>query len=232
MRIASGNFNLKMMNIQAVLFDMIGTTVQEKVPNTIRNCFRWAFEKHGVTPDNAVIKANRGKDKMVMINIILEQGNHPPNLAWPIFVSFQQNINAHLDNFANANHVKALFDTLKNKGIKIGIGTGLPRAQADKIIEHLAWETDNFDYIGISSELGKARPHPVMILDMMQSLSLTNKQRFLKVGDTLADIEEGKNAGVKTVGVLSGTQPKSLLAQGDPDFLIPNIGAVAELMNA
>ena len=218
------------MKIQAVLFDMIGTTVQEKVPNTIRNCFRLAFEKYGVTPDNAVIKANRGKDKMVMITIILEQGNHPLDLALPIFETFQENINANLANFASAENLTELFQTLQQKGIKIGIGTGLPRAQADKIIEHLKWETDNFHYIGISSELGKARPHPIMIWDMMDSLNLTEKNAFLKVGDTLADIEEGKNAGVKTVGVLSGTQPKNLLAQGHPDFLIHQIIEVADII--
>lgn len=219
------------MRIQAVLFDMIGTTVQEKTPNTIRNCFRLAFEKYGVTPDDAVIKANRGKDKMVMINIILQQGNHPPALVSPIFKAFQQNINANLGNFASADKVTELFQILKRKGIKIGIGTGLPREQCDNIIEHLAWKTDNFQYIGISSELGKARPNPIMILDMMQSLAITDKSTFLKVGDTLADMEEGKNAGVKTIGVLSGTQPKPVLAQGNPDFLIHKIMEVAEIIN-
>lgn len=220
------------MKIQAILFDMIGTTVQEKIPNTIRDCFRLAFEKHGVTPDNAVIRANRGKDKLVMINLILQQGNHPLTLALPIFESFQENINAKLDNFSAADNVPTLFQVLRDKGIKIGIGTGLPRAQADKIIEHLGWKKDNFQYIGISSELGKARPNPIMILDMMESLAITDKQTFLKVGDTLADLEEGKNGGVKTIGVLSGTQPKAVLEKGNPDFLINKIIEVVGIIDS
>ena len=218
------------MKIQAVLFDMIGTTVCEKTPNTIRDCFRLAFEKYGVTPDDKVIKANRGKDKMVMINIILQQGNHPLALALPIFKAFQQNINASLDNFAGADKVEVLFEKLRNKGIKIGLGTGLPRAQFDKIVAHLGWQIVNFQYTGISSELGKARPNPIMILNMMESLGITNKSVFLKVGDTVADIEEGKNAGVKTVGVLSGTQSKAFLAQANPDFLINKIIEVEEIV--
>ena len=40
--------NHQLMKIQAILFDMIGTTVHEKIPNTIRNCFRLAFEKYDV----------------------------------------------------------------------------------------------------------------------------------------------------------------------------------------
>ena len=219
------------MKIQAVLFDMIGTTVREKVPNTIRNCFRLAFEKHGVTPDDKVIKANRGKDKMVMIHIILQQGNHPLALALPIFEAFQQNINASLDNFAGADKVEELFEKLKQKRIKIGLGTGLPRAQFDRIVAHLGWEVANFQYTGISSELGKARPNPIMILKMMESIGITNKSAFIKVGDTVADIEEGKNAGVKTIGVLSGTQSKAVLTQAEPDFLVNNIMEVEEIVN-
>jgi len=218
------------MKIQAVLFDMIGTTVHEKTPNTIRNCFRGAFEKYGVTPDDEVIRANRGKDKMVMINIILQQGNHPPTLALPIFKAFQQNINANLTNFSGADRVEDLFQLLRQKGIKIGLGTGLPREQFDNIIEHLGWEIANFQYTGISSELGKARPHPIMILDMMSLLGVSDKKAFIKVGDTKADIEEGKNAGVKTVGILSGTQPKATLAQAKPDFLIKEIMEVEEIV--
>lgn len=220
-----------MMKIQAVLFDMIGTTVQEKVPNTIRNCFRLAFEKHGVTPDDKVIKANRGKDKMVMINIILEQGNHPLTLALPIFKSFQQNVNTNLDNFVGADKVEVLFQNLRKMGVKIGIGTGLPREQFEKIIEHLAWDKDDFQYIGISSELGEARPNPIMILNMMELLGITDKRVFVKVGDTLADIEEGKNGGVKTIGVLSGTQSKTTLEQGKPDFLINQIKEVEDIIH-
>lgn len=219
------------MKIEAVLFDMIGTTVLEKKPNTIRNCFRLAFEKYGVTPDDKVIKANRGKDKMVMIHIILEQANHPLDLALPIFKAFQQNINTSLDNFGGANNVEILFKRLKQKDIKIGIGTGLPREQFDNIITHLEWPITNFHYTGISSELGAARPDPIMILDMMNSLAMTNKSAFLKVGDTQADIEEGKNAGVKTAGVLSGTQTKKVLAQANPDYLIKEIIELEQIIN-
>ncbi|MGZ8518400.1 MAG: HAD family hydrolase [Chitinophagaceae bacterium] len=42
-----------------------------------------------------------------------------------------------------------------------------------------------------------------MILDMLKKFSL-QKEQFLKVGDTVADILEGKNAGVKTAAILSG----------------------------
>jgi len=43
-------------------------------------------------------------------------------------------------------------------------------------------------------------------------------------------MEEGKNGGVKTVGILSGTQPKALLEKGNPDFLINEIIEITEII--
>ena len=36
------------MKIQAVLFDIIGTTIKEKNPDTINHCFEKAFLNYGV----------------------------------------------------------------------------------------------------------------------------------------------------------------------------------------
>lgn len=207
------------MKVEAILFDMIGTTVLEKKANTIRDCFRAAFKNYGIFPDNQVIKANRGKDKIVMIENILQEGNYLSNLAVPIFQAFQRNVDNRLDNFVAAKNVEGLFTKYRQDGIKIGLGTGLPKEQAVKIMNHLGWKEEDFDYMGFSSVLGAARPNPIMILDMMKLLGLQNKETFVKIGDTLADIEEGQNAGVKTGVVLSGTQSKSILIQSKPDFI-------------
>jgi len=43
---------------------------------------------------------------------------------------------------------------------------------------------------------------------------------------TQADILEGKNAGVRTVAVLSGAQRKKYLIKADPDFLLDSILAL------
>ena len=55
------------MKIEAVLFDIIGTTVKEKDPNTIMNCLEKAFLDHDVKFDTAFVRSNRGKDKIEMI---------------------------------------------------------------------------------------------------------------------------------------------------------------------
>ena len=44
----------------------------------------------------------------------------------------------------------------------------------------------------------------------MEALGLQNVARVMKVGDTVADIKEGKNAGVVTVGIIEGSSVMGL----------------------
>lgn len=49
-----------------------------------------------------------------------------------------------------------------------------------------------------------------MIFRNMEALGLQNVARVMKVGDTVADIKEGKNAGVVTVGIIEGSSVMGL----------------------
>ena len=49
-----------------------------------------------------------------------------------------------------------------------------------------------------------------MIFRNMQFLGLTDVRRVMKVGDTISDIREGKNAGLFTVGVIEGSSAMGL----------------------
>jgi phosphoglycolate phosphatase len=50
-----------------------------------------------------------------------------------------------------------------------------------------------------------------------------DKSKTFYVGDTSGDIEAGKFAGVKTIGVSWGYQKKELLEKSQPDYLIDDI---------
>lgn len=51
----------------------------------------------------------------------------------------------------------------------------------------------------------KGRPYPYMIFRNMEALELISVDKVLKVGDTIADIKEGVNAGIDTVGIIEGS---------------------------
>jgi pyrophosphatase PpaX len=68
-----------------------------------------------------------------------------------------------------------------------------------------------------------------MIFDMMNRYGLT-KSEVLKVGDTTADIQEGKNAGTYTAAILSGTQDEKEILKEQPDFVIRKLSELKTLI--
>jgi phosphoglycolate phosphatase-like HAD superfamily hydrolase len=210
------------MKIKAILFDIIGTTVLEKDPNLINSCFENAFRQNNVKVEAAQIKANRGKDKSEIIKNILSQLSYPLHLAKPILDSFIKNVESNLDNFSENDGLREIIGYAKYKNVKTGIGTGLPKKIFEKIFYHFRWEEIHFDYIKAAQEIGKSRPQPDMILDMMKKFNIKNSE-FLKVGDTVADIQEGKNANVLTAAIFSGTQEKNEILKANPDFTISSL---------
>ncbi|MGC2920403.1 phosphonoacetaldehyde hydrolase, partial [Enterococcus faecium] len=52
---------------------------------------------------------------------------------------------------------------------------------------------------------GYGRPFPYMIHKYMQFFKNKSVDEVIKVGDTVSDIQEGKNAGELTVGVIEGS---------------------------
>merc|ERR1711972_985174 len=76
---------------------------------------------------------------------------------------------------------------------------------------------DNMVDAWISSyDVKLGRPYPYMIHRLMERLEIENVKRVAKVGDSVRDIEEGRNAGCGlVVGVLSGADTlEALLAAG------------------
>ena len=158
-----------------------------------------------------------------MIELVLARAGVPKAKAAIIFSSFEDNFSNNISNFQSSTGFTGLLSYLKDQNIKVGLGSGLSRDIFDKVLSHLRWNQNDFDYVGIASEIGKSRPDPAMIVDMMKKLSLNSPGEFMKVGDTVADIQEGKNAGVLTVAMLSGTQPRELIEAADPDFMIEEL---------
>ena len=53
----------------------------------------------------------------------------------------------------------------------------------------------------------------------MKTFGVSTSQTYM-IGDALSDITEGKKAGVKTIAVAWGYQPRERLVEGNPDYLV------------
>lgn len=207
------------MAITAVFFDFIGTTVLEKNNDVVVTCFQKAFSDFGVTVEKSVLQVNRGKKKDQMIAEVLRSVKKDSRKKGEILGAFKKHFVASIDQFSESKDLEATMAHLRSKKVKVGVGSGLPRDVLHILLEHFHWERFSFDYISTAEEIGKGRPHPEMIIDMMVKLHL-NSYQFLKVGDTVADIQEGKNANVMTAAILNGTQSEAVLRAEKPDYVI------------
>jgi phosphoglycolate phosphatase-like HAD superfamily hydrolase len=216
--------------IKAVLFDVIGTTINENDPDTINKCFQKAFTDNGFSVTLDTVRKNRGKSKLEIIETILKLSGGDLSISETISNDFRDNVKANIGNFVMKPGAVEILEYLRANGIKTGLGSGLTRDLFDDILKNAGLSEKLFDYIGIASELGFSRPNPAMINDMISKLSIAGSREFLKVGDTEVDILEGKNAGVITAILLSGTQSRESLEKSKPDYFLNELLEIKEIV--
>ena len=100
---------------------------------------------------------------------------------------------------------------LKRNGIRIGSTTGYNDKMMDIVVpaaKEKGYEPDV--WFSPDSTGQKGRPYPYMIFRNIEALGIKKVRRVLKVGDTVSDIKEGKNAGVWSAGIVVGSSEMGL----------------------
>jgi phosphoglycolate phosphatase-like HAD superfamily hydrolase len=83
----------------------------------------------------------------------------------------------------------------------------------------------------VSGERG--RPAPFMIFYAMEKLDVQSVHEVIKIGDTPADMLEGRNAGCRgVVGVLSGPRPVTAWGKYWHTHVIESVKDLPELIDA
>jgi len=224
-------------SIKIILFDMAGTTVNDTATgkSMVVNALTRSFKTVGLNVSETEIMENRGKPKRAAISDILTHhtASGPPRILTvdAVYSAFLSRLREGIDALAEMTGASDLFQYLKSRGIRIGVGSGFPSEIVEGIVDRLGWREKNLiDYVGSAESVGAGRPDPKMIFDIMEKFSVNDPKNVVKVGDTEVDILEGKNAGAWTVGVLSGTQPRKRLAALQPDFLVESIRSIPNLI--
>jgi len=228
----SENFQkMEKRNIDFIIFDMIGTTIKDSNSGAslIINAFQQAFHSNGYEISYEKLNQQRGKRKLEAVRNILQREGLDEELTNKIYADFMNLLHQSVHAFSAIDGAVEAFHYAKEKNIKIGLGSGLPIDFMRSIIQQVGWKWNDFDYIGSSDELPKGRPHPVMILEAMKKLNLKLPSKVLKIGDTVVDVQEGKNAHVLTAMVLTGTQGKQDLADLMPDYILDSVKDVIEV---
>jgi phosphonatase-like hydrolase len=226
------------MAIKAVVFDMAGTTVEDK--DNVHEAFINAFKKNSYSINREDANSVMGITKPVAIRTLLDKKfNHRDDeaLVSKIYGDFESEMidfYRHDPSIRSKQNAEATFKLLKEKGIKVAIDTGFARSIADVIIERLKWNENNLIDISVTSdEVPNGRPHPDMIYKVMKDLNIASASEIAKVGDTVSDLWEGNSAGCKyVIGITTGAYRRDELAKEQHTHLIDDLTEVAGIVTS
>lgn len=218
--------------IQLVVFDMAGTTIEDKggvVLNALVETARH-YELPG-TPEE--LNALMGMNKREVFGMLAAQlyptdETRAERLADTALVDFVSRMRAAYEAYlAPMPGAEDTFAYLRGRGIKIATDTGFDSTIGGLIMERLDWPGRLIDLAIYSSDVSLGRPAPYMIFRAMERLGVLDVRRVMKLGDSPADLEEGINAGCgEVIGVLSGAHTATTLGAYRHTRLI---GSVADL---
>ncbi len=203
--------------IEAIVLDWAGTTVDYGSRAPII-AFKNAFAHFGIDLSEETIRQDVGLDKLTHVRQILQipeianswetrQPTIPLTKATAeIYAQFQIEINKVLVETAQLK--PGMTDLIKfanTHHIQLATTTGYTQVMLNQILPLAAQQGYTPTY-NITSEQTNhvGRPKPDMVALAMQKMHISDPSHVIKVGDTVNDILEGKNAGTISIGVVDG----------------------------
>jgi phosphonoacetaldehyde hydrolase len=202
-----------MSSIPAVFLDWAGTVVDHGSVAPVK-ALEDIFAEAGVPVERPLVRRYMGLAKKDHIRKILEE----PQVAahWlaahgvspnesdvvQLYAKFEPQMMELLAGYAHV--ITGAVDTaeaLRAKGIKIAGTTGYTRPMLERL-EQLADEQGyRTDKSLVPEDVGAGRPYPWMIFKLAIDLRIYPLSACVKIGDTESDMEEGRNAGMWTIGL-------------------------------
>jgi phosphonoacetaldehyde hydrolase len=208
--------------IQAVIFDWAGTTVDYGCTGPLKVIIElFKLKDIEITVEEAkkpmgLLKINHLRELLKMERIrkaYLDRYGHEANeeTVNEFYQLFEKLIFVELTKPTEAlPGVLEAVSKLRADGIRIGSTSGYTKemmAIVAPLAERVGYKPD---FWVSSTEVPNGRPCPWMIFQNAMHFGLYDFSRFVKVGDTTVDIQEGRSANAWSVGVVEGSSMISL----------------------
>mgnify|MGYP000265300289 FL=1 len=128
---------------------------------------------------------------------------------------FDRNCTYHVTPYEG---IPEMLKALKDKGIHLAVLSNKPDRQTVKVVKAIFGE-ELFDYAQGQKEGIRRKPEPDGVWYLMEQMHVS-KEECLYIGDSEVDAATGRNAGLKTIGVLWGFRDRKTLETAGADHLI------------
>lgn len=207
----------KNRQISMVVFDWAGTTVDygSCAPMDV---FKMIFDEAGVTLSRQEINGPMGLEKKAHIRSLLslenakQHWNDRYGRVWneddvnELYEKFEAKLREVVADYSKPiEGVVETIEKLREMGLKIGSTTGYNNDIMSRVLPVAKDLGYSPDCVITPDITGLGRPTPYMLFECMKQLNVLPVQTVVKVGDTISDILEGKNAGAWSIGLLKGS---------------------------
>lgn len=206
-------------NVKMLVFDMAGTTVNEK--GIVYDTLYDTIKNFGLNISRSEINNWHGSNKYEVLNHYLNKDNVEVNESdkFQLHNNFDNNLKERYFYSSSIDlidpNIPILFNKIREKDIKIALNTGYSKDIQESIIKKLRMNEFVDDYIS-SDQVKLGRPKPFMINTLMTQNNIFNSKSVIKFGDTQNDILEGINANcLASIGVLSGADCEKKLSNSN-----------------
>lgn len=222
--------------IKMVVFDMAGTTVDED--NVVYKTLQKVINDAGYNFTlQQVLAVGAGKEKLQAIKDILKLGIKASEEGLPenLYTIFDKELATAYNTIDIKPQPGALevFKELQQKNILVVLNTGYNKTTANSLLNKLHWQQgEQINGLVTATDVQNNRPLPDMIQLAMKQFFITHANEVAKVGDSIIDIEEGKNAGCGlSIGITTGAHTMAQLQTAKPDYIIHHLMELLPLLN-
>ena len=128
---------------------------------------------------------------------------------------FDQNCTYHVTPYEG---IPEMLKALKDRGNHLAVLSNKPDRQTVKVVKEIFGD-NIFDYAQGQKDGIRRKPAPDGVWYLMEQMQVS-KEECLYIGDSEVDAATGKNAGLKTIGVLWGFRDRKTLETAGADHLI------------
>lgn len=128
---------------------------------------------------------------------------------------FDQNCTYHVTPYEG---ILEMLKALKDRGIHLAVLSNKPDRQTVKVVKEIFGD-NIFDHAQGQKDGIRRKPAPDGVWYLMEQMQVS-KEECLYIGDSEVDAATGKNAGLKTIGVLWGFRDRKTLETAGADHLI------------
>ncbi len=204
---------MKEKSIKGVIFDLDGTLIDSY--QAIYLSFRYTYENLGLQPLSFdEVKRAVGLGLSKTFSDLLGEERVPEALRF-----FRQKYEeVYRKNTYLLPNARLVLEALPARGIKLAIATNKLGRFSREIFQHFGMDKLFATILGDEDVL-QNKPHPEMLLLAMEKMGLRNEE-VVFIGDSLIDIETGKNAGVRVFAIPTGVSTREELERAGPTLIL------------